>query len=183
MLRRSGLGNRILRARRRVRLHIDGRVPDFSRAVPRPSGRRETMSRSLDIGSGHFRSVSPVFETSNTSTTNNRCPSRTRRETDRQIGHHESGICAVPCSGVVIRSAFPVPSVRCQKIAASPSRSDWNTTRWPLAVHIGKRLCPPTVNWRIDDLRARSYTQMEASLPSLMPKTMACPSGETRGYS
>src|SRR5262245_31837377 len=39
-------------------------------------------------------------------------------------GHQESGMWATPCSGLVNRSAAPMPSARCQKMARSPSRSD-----------------------------------------------------------
>ena len=33
------------------------------------------------------------------------------------FGDHDSGTCSVPLSGLVSRSALPVPSASCQKIA------------------------------------------------------------------
>ena len=57
-------------------------------------------------------------------------------------GDHDSGTWDVPWSGFVSRSAAPVPSARCQKMPRSPSRSDWNATRWPSADQMGKRFLP-----------------------------------------
>src|SRR5262245_31673637 len=39
-------------------------------------------------------------------------------------GNQDSGMCDVPDSGLVSRSAVPLKSERCQKMAESPSRSD-----------------------------------------------------------
>src|ERR1051326_5773734 len=45
-------------------------------------------------------------------------------------GDHESGTSERPLSGLVRRSAVPLPSARCHQIPRSPSRSDWKATHW-----------------------------------------------------
>src|SRR5215471_9125081 len=103
------------------------------------------------------------------------------------FGDHDSGIWEVPFSGRVRRSAVPEPSGRCQKMARSPSRSDWKTTLLPFAVQIGKRLFPSYVRRRIGLLPTRSQSQITAGssplseLIALAAKAMRFPSGEMRG--
>src|SRR5688500_12411358 len=95
-------------------------------------------------------------------------------------GAQDSGTCDVPGSGRVNRSAGP-PSTGCQKIARSPSRSDWKATRFPSADQIGRRLFPPNVSRRRELLPARSYSEIIASFPSFVSSAIRLPSGETLG--
>ena len=72
-------------------------------------------------------------------------------------------MCEVPSSAFVNRSAVPVPSARCQKMPRSPSRSDWNATRWLSADQTGNRLCPcpSNVTRRIELVPASSCDERQ----------------------
>src|SRR5262245_46026143 len=94
---------------------------------------------------------------------------------------HESGICVVPCSDCVSRSADPEPSAFCQKIPASPSRVEVKATYSPFADQIGYRFVPPTVSGRIAVAPERSYIHTVASLPSSVSNATRLPSGEILG--
>src|SRR5438876_5163174 len=69
----------------------------------------------------------------------------TSNENFSSFGNHDCGMCDVPASALVRRSAVPEPSASCQKMPRSPSRSDWNAIRPPSADQIGYRFLPPKV--------------------------------------
>ena len=92
----------------------------------RPSGEKEAaggIADSTPPNGAAFLSctenVSSVFVEAFVAAKRNRLPS----------GDHDSGMCTVSLSGLVSRSAVPLPSASCQKIARSPSRSDWKAMR------------------------------------------------------
>src|SRR5215510_7614690 len=108
-------------------------------------------------------------------------PSTTSNENTSPLGDHDSGTWDVPGSGVVRRSAALAPSADCQKMARSPSRSDWKAIRFPSADQIGNRLRPPNVSRRTAVAPSRPYTQTIESFPSSVAKVIRVPSGDTRG--
>src|SRR5215471_17280642 len=105
----------------------------------------------------------------------------TSNEKTSPRGIQDSGTCDVPGSGVVRRSAALAPSAVCQKMARSPSRSDWNAMRCPSADQIGNRLRPPNVKRRMAVAPSRPYTHTIDSFPSSVAKVIRVPSGDTRG--
>ena len=91
-------------------------------------------------------------------------------------------MCAVPRSGLVIRSAAsPLTSAGCRKMARSPSRSDWKASEQPSRDHTGMRSLPRNVNRRRAVEPSRSYTQMLVSWPSTSSNARREPSGEILG--
>ena len=139
------LGDLILRARRRKRLHVDrARWASLRGGIRHPSAvrRKHRAGQMSWPATRPHRSGRPFCLS--TKTPRERSPHPCRRCTGsaRHHGAHDSGMCETPSSAFVSRSAVPVPSARCQKMPRSPSRSDWNATRWLSADQTGNRLCP-----------------------------------------
>src|SRR5262245_6633407 len=108
-------------------------------------------------------------------------PCTTSNANTSPLGDQDSGTWALPRSGVVRRSAALEPSADCQKMARSPSRSDWNAIRFPSADQIGNRLRPPNVSRRIAVAPSKPYTHTIDSFPSSVVKAIRVPSGDARG--
>src|SRR5262245_39057707 len=121
-------------------------MPPTVYATQRPSGEKDAAGRNIDFTSPNGTallscgpSVHSVFDG----------PFVTAKMSVPS-GDHDSGTCAVSLSAFVSREGVPLPSARCEKMPRSPSRSDWNATRWASGDQTGNRFWPPLVSLRTD---------------------------------